>query len=66
LSTLYIIAMKTNNSLVIAAILLSTLTANAWALVRSPYPRKPLPPDNVIVVVDDRRDWVRSTFRDSK
>jgi hypothetical protein len=58
--------MKTNNSMVIAAILLSILASNAFALIRSPYPRKPSAPDNIVVIVDDRHDWIRPTVEASK
>jgi len=58
--------MKTNNSLLIAAILLSILTSNAFGLIRSPYPRKPSVPDNIVVIADDRHDWIRPTVEASK
>jgi len=54
--------MKTNNSLAVAAILLSIFASNAFALIKSPYPRRPSPPDDIVVISDDRRDWVRPTF----
>jgi len=58
--------MKTNNSLVIAVILLSIHASNAFALIRSPYPRKPSVPDNIVVIADDRHDWIRPTVEASK
>jgi len=58
--------MKTSKSLAIAAIALSILASNAFALIRSPYPRKPTAPDTIIVSTDDRHDSVRSTVRASK
>jgi hypothetical protein len=57
--------MKTIKSLAIAAIALSILASNAFALIRSPYPRKPTAPDT-IVVITDRHDGIRSTLRASK
>jgi len=58
--------MKTIKSSVIALIALSILASNAFALIRSPYPRKPTAPDTIIVIPDDRYDSVRSTLRASK
>jgi hypothetical protein len=58
--------MKTTKSSVIAVIALSILASNAFALIRSPYPRKPTAPDTIIVITDDRHDSVRSTVRGSK
>jgi hypothetical protein len=58
--------MKTIKSSVIALIALSILASNAFALIRSPYPRKPTAPDTIIVIPNDRVDSVRSTFRASK
>jgi hypothetical protein len=54
--------MKTIKSSVIALIALSILASNAFALIRSPYPRKPAAPDTTIVIPDS----VRSTLRASK
>ncbi len=45
--------MKTNKSLVIVVIAFSMFVSNAFALVKSPYPRQASPPDNNIVIVDD-------------
>jgi hypothetical protein len=58
--------MKTTKSLAIAVIAMSVLASNAFALFRSPYPRKPTAPDTIIVITDDRHDSVRSTVRASK
>jgi len=58
--------MKTSKSLAIAVIAVSVLASNAFALIRSPYPRKPSPPDTIIVITDDRHDSVRSTVRAPK
>jgi hypothetical protein len=58
--------MKTIKSLAIAVIALSILASNAFALIKSPYPRKPTAPDTIIVITDDRHDSVRSTVRTSK
>jgi hypothetical protein len=58
--------MKTIKSLAIAVIALSILASNAFALIRSPYPRKPTAPDTIIIITDDRHDSVRSTLRASK
>jgi hypothetical protein len=58
--------MKTTKSLAIAVIAMSVLSSNAFALIRSPYPRKPSAPDTTIVITDDRHDSLRSTVRASK
>jgi len=58
--------MKTIKSLAIGLIALSILASNAFAVIRSPYPRKPTAPDTIIVITDDRHDLVRSTIRASK
>jgi hypothetical protein len=58
--------MKTTKSLAIAVIAMSVLASNAFALFRSPYPRKPTAPDPIIVITNDRHDSVRSTVRTSK
>jgi hypothetical protein len=58
--------MKTTKSLAIAVIAMSVLASNAFALITSPYPRKPTAPDTIIVITDDRHDSVRSTVRASK
>jgi hypothetical protein len=58
--------MKTSKCLAIAVIALSILASNAFALIKSPYPRKPTAPDTIIVITDDRHDSVRSTVRPSK
>jgi hypothetical protein len=51
--------MKASKSLPIAVIAMSALASNAFALVRSPYPRKSTGPDTIIVITDDRHDSVR-------
>jgi len=58
--------MKTTKSFVIAVIAMSVLASNAFALITSPYPRKPTAPDTIIVITDDRHDSVHSTVRASK
>jgi hypothetical protein len=58
--------MKTTKSLAIAVIAMSVLGSNAFALIKSPYPRRTSPPDTIIVITDDRHDTVRSTVRASK
>jgi hypothetical protein len=47
-------------------IAMSVLASNAFALIKSPYPRKPTAPDTIIITTDDRHDSVRSTVRASK
>jgi len=58
--------MKTIKSSAIALIALSVLASNAFAVVRSPYPRKPTAPDTITIITDDRHDSVRSTLPASK
>jgi len=60
--------MKTNNSLAIAAILLSIFASNAFAVLRPPYPSKPDSPDRIITIIigEDRDALVRTTQRGSK
>ena len=61
--------MKTNTSLVIAMVVLSIFASNAFAVLRSPYPSKPSPPDHIITIIiigQDRHDLVRTTHRESK
>ena len=43
--------MKTNKSLAIAMIALSIFASNAFAVLRSPYPSKPSPPDRIITII---------------
>jgi hypothetical protein len=45
--------MKTNKFLAVAVIAFSMFGSTAFALVKSPYPRRASPPDNNIVIVDD-------------
>jgi hypothetical protein len=54
--------MKTNNSLVIAVIAFSIFASNAFALLKSPYPRRASPPDDSIVIADNRHEWVQTTL----
>jgi hypothetical protein len=60
--------MKTNKSLAIAMIVLSIFASNALAVLRSPYPSKPFPPDRMVTIIigQDRHDLVRTTHRESK
>ncbi|HLC12903.1 MAG TPA: hypothetical protein VJK31_06575 [Chthoniobacterales bacterium] len=61
--------MKTNTSLVIAMVVLSIFASNAFAVLRSPYPSKPSPPDHIITIIiigQDKHDLVRTTHRESK
>jgi len=58
--------MKTNNSLVIAVIAFSIFASNAFALLKSPYPRRASPPDDTIVIADNRHEWVQTTLRTSR
>ena len=60
--------MKANKSLVIAMIAFSIFASNAFAVLRSPYPSKPSPPDRIVTIIigQDRHDLVRITHRESK
>jgi hypothetical protein len=60
--------MKTSNCLVIAMIVLSIFASNAFAVLRSPYPSKPSPPDRIITIIigQDGHDLARTTHRGSK
>ena len=60
--------MKANKSLVIAMIAFSIFASNAFAVLRSPYPSKPSPPDRIVTIIigQDRHDLVRTTHRESK
>jgi hypothetical protein len=58
--------MKTNNSLVLAVIVFSIFASNAFALLKSPYPRRASPPDDSIVIADNRHEWVQTTLRTSR
>jgi hypothetical protein len=58
--------MKTNTSLVIAIIAFSMLASNAFALFKSPYPRRASPPDDSILIADDQHEWVQTTLRTSR
>jgi hypothetical protein len=62
----YAFYMKTNRSLAIAVIFLSIFAANAFAVLRSPYPSKPYPPDRIVIIGEERHDWVRTPFPKSK
>jgi hypothetical protein len=50
----------------IALITLSIFDANAFAVIRSPYPRKTTAPDTVVVITDDRQDSVRPNYSNLK
>jgi hypothetical protein len=58
--------MKTNSSLVMAVIFLSIFASNAFAVLRSPYPSKPYPPDRIIIIGEERHNLVRTTLRGLK
>jgi len=55
--------MKTNKSLVMAVIAFSIFGSNAFALIKSPYPRRASPPDNDVVIADDGYTWVQTALR---
>jgi hypothetical protein len=44
-----------------ALVLWLLFAANAFAVVRSPYPQKPDPPDRTIVITDNGVDSIVST-----
>jgi hypothetical protein len=44
--------MKMNRSILIAAIVLSNIASNAFAVLRLPYPGKFYPPDRIITIGD--------------
>jgi hypothetical protein len=54
--------MKTNKFLVVAVIAFSMFGSTAFALVKSPYPRRASPPDNNIVIVDDTDGRFKQLF----
>jgi hypothetical protein len=58
--------MKTNQSFAIAMIALSIFASNAFAVLRSPYPSKPSPPDRIVTIIigQDKHDLVRTTHRE--
>jgi hypothetical protein len=58
--------MKTNQSFAIAMIALSIFASNAFAVLRSPYPSKPSPPDRIVTIIirQDEHDLVRTTHRE--
>jgi hypothetical protein len=58
--------MKTNNSLVIAAMAFSIFASSAFAALRPPYPSKASPPDRIIIIGEERHDWAGTPFRKSK
>ena len=58
--------MKTNTSIAVVVIFSSMLVSNAFAVLRSPYPSKPYPPDRIILIGEERHDWPRTPFRKSK
>jgi hypothetical protein len=59
-------SMKANKSLVTGVIAFSILASNAFAQIKSPYPRQASPPDNSIVIADDRHELVQTTLRASR
>jgi hypothetical protein len=58
--------MKATESLASAVVAISVLASNAFALIKSPYPRRTSAPDTIIVTTDDGHDLARSTVRVSK
>jgi len=58
--------MKTNHSLLIAAIAFLIFASNAFALIKAPYPRRASPPDNSIVIAGDGHEWVQTTLPASR
>jgi hypothetical protein len=51
-----------SDSVIIAVVLwLLFFAANAFAVLRSPYPQKPDPPDRTIVITDSGGDSIVST-----
>jgi hypothetical protein len=58
--------MKTKKFLLTGVIAFSIFASNAFALTKSPYPRQASPPDNSIVIADDRHEWVQTTLRASR
>jgi hypothetical protein len=58
--------MKTKKILLTGVIAFSIFASNAFALIKSPYPRQASPPDNSIVIADDRHEWVQTTLRASR
>jgi hypothetical protein len=58
--------MKTIRFSAIVLVALSVLASNAFAVIRSPYPRKSTAPDTIIVITDERYDSVRSTLSASR
>jgi hypothetical protein len=58
--------MKTKKILLTGVIAFSIFASNAFALIKSPYPRQAFRPDNSIVIADDRQEWVQTTLRASR
>jgi hypothetical protein len=58
--------MKTDTSLVIAIIAFSMFASNAFALFKSPYPRRASRPDDSIVIADNQHEWIKTTLRTSR
>jgi hypothetical protein len=58
--------MKTIKSSAIALIALAVFAPNAFAVIRSPYPRKATAPDTIVVITENWHDSVQSTLRASK
>jgi hypothetical protein len=55
--------MKTKKFLVTGVIAFSIFASNAFALIKSPYPRRVSPPDNNMVIVDDTNGGFQTTVR---
>jgi hypothetical protein len=58
--------MKTKKILLTGVIAFSIFASNAFALIKSPYPRQASPPDNSIVIANDRHEWVQPTLQASR
>ena len=58
--------MKTNNSLLVAVVILSIFASSAFATLRPPYPSKASPPDLISPIGEERNDWVGTPLRKSK
>jgi hypothetical protein len=58
--------MKTSTSPVIAITAFSIFASDAFALLKSPYPRRASSPDDSIIIADNRHEWVQTTLRISR
>jgi len=58
--------MKTNKFLALSLTLLAIFASNAFALLRSPYPVKPAPPDRIVISTAENQDSVQTAVRTSK